>query len=101
VADRTRSLLRRSDTAGRYGGEEFTLILLETDMDGAMTVAERLRRAIAAEAVAVDRWRIPVTVSIGVSSLEDDTRNHEDLLKQADSGLYAAKEGGRDRVVAG
>lgn len=92
--------LRHADMIGRYGGEEFCVIAPDTDEDGAMTLAESLREVIAFESVAVGRGRLPVTVSIGVAHCPADTvRSLEELITEADAALYAAKEGGRDRVV--
>jgi diguanylate cyclase (GGDEF)-like protein len=99
IADRTHLLLRASDIAGRYGGEEFTLVLPETGRTGAVAAAERLRRAVSALPFVVRDRELKVTVSIGVSSLTPGVQSHEALLDAADRALYVAKRDGRDRVA--
>ncbi len=91
--------LRESDTLGRYGGEEFTLILPETGLAGAQAVAERLCRTIAETPAMVEGTPIHTTVSIGVAEREPDETNHDGLLDRADAGLYRAKLNGRNQVA--
>lgn len=95
--------LRASDVLGRLGGEEFALLLPDTDLAGALQVAERVRAAVAAiEVPALDErtsappTSIRVTISLGVAELGRESL--EDLLKRADRALYAAKDQGRDRI---
>lgn len=91
--------IRIFDNVGRYGGEEFLVVLPETDRDTAVGVAERLRSAIAELSVGDEKQRLPLSASFGVTQFIDgDTQ--EELVERADSALYAAKEGGRNRVVA-
>jgi diguanylate cyclase (GGDEF)-like protein len=96
VADTIRSSCQETDFAARYGGEEFTVILPETPLSGAVRVAERIRERIAAE-------QFPgigaITASIGVSNYPVNAINKDDLIRAADQALYAAKNGGRDRVA--
>ncbi len=99
LADRTHLLLPASDVGGRYGGEEFTLLLPETDGAGAMAVAERLRRAVAELPFIVHDGELTVTISIGASTLGPDVASHEALLDVADRALYRAKHAGRNQVV--
>jgi diguanylate cyclase (GGDEF)-like protein len=80
----------------RFGGEEFCMLLTDTDVDGGVALASRLRRSIAAEGFAP----VPVTASFGVSSLASGSTRFYDLLEQADRALYFSKENGRDRVSA-
>lgn len=93
--------VRGTDTVVRYGGEEFTVILPETDRKEATLVAERLRRAVEEypfrHYLFVDAQRI--TVSVGVATAPQDATTPEGLLEAADQALYAAKEAGRNRVV--
>ena len=95
---------RHCDFIVRCGGEEFAILLMETDKNGARTVAERILRTIATTAFdgteALPEGKL--TVSIGVSAFPDDARTSRELLRSADDALYAAKKGGRNRVrVAG
>jgi len=92
------SLPRSTDLAVRFGGEEFLVLMPLTDIEGAITVAERIRSNVKALAIthAYSDVLPVVTVSIGVASLMDEQLNEVDLLKQADSALYAAKEAGRN-----
>jgi diguanylate cyclase (GGDEF)-like protein len=88
--------LRASDFAARFGGEEFVLLLPDTDREGAVTVAEKLREAIAAVEVAgVSR---PITATFGVAALPEDADEPTLLLRAADRALYLAKSRGRNRV---
>ena len=85
--------LRAEDQLGRLGGEEFLVLLPDTDAPAAARVAEKLR-----DEVACARTAVPVTVSIGVATWDGEAP--EDLLQRADEALYAAKEAGRDQVMA-
>ena len=87
---------RRIDVVARVGGEEFALLLPETDERGAFLVAERLRRAT--ERLFADGPQ-PLTISFGIASFPDHGDDSEDLLRAADQALYAAKNMGRDRSV--
>ncbi|WP_152206412.1 sensor domain-containing diguanylate cyclase [Marinobacter changyiensis] len=91
--------LRQSDYAGRYGGEEFGIILPETDAPGALTICERIRQAIANSTVNTSGADIRYTVSIGIAPLTDNPENYMQWLQQADEALYAAKKNGRNKVV--
>lgn len=92
--------LRSIDIVGRLGGEEFAVLLPETDCTAAVEVAERLREAIAAARVAVDGVPVQVTVSIGVAPMSSCDDDMDVLLGRADAALYEAKRGGRNRVCA-
>ena len=101
-AVRIRKSIRGIDLACRYGGEEFVIVMPETDLHVASMVAERLRRAIAGEPFAVNKGakRIAVTISIGLATLETKGEPIADVLKRADRALYRAKNDGRNRVVS-
>ena len=94
--------LRVGDTAYRYGGEEFLIILPEQDLESARVVAERLRRSVEDLAI-VQESRTPsgpVTISVGLAAPRpDEKKTVEDLLNEADEALYLAKEGGKNRVM--
>ncbi|WP_285906752.1 sensor domain-containing diguanylate cyclase [Pseudodesulfovibrio pelocollis] len=97
----SRAALREPDVLGRLGGEEFGVLLPETDARAAMEVAERLRRAIENTPIATAAGEMRITVSIGAATSECDAESVATLLKRADVALYTAKEAGRNRVVAG
>jgi diguanylate cyclase (GGDEF)-like protein len=100
VARAVSEAVRSFDIATRYGGEEFAVVLPETDEEGAAQVAERVRVAVR-ETVASPGGR-RVTVSIGVATAPDDARTPAELIARADAALYRSKECGRDRIsVAG
>jgi two-component system cell cycle response regulator len=93
--------VRRADRVARIGGEEFAIIAVETDRNGLLTLAERLRKAISELSIRTGEHTLQVTVSIGAAAWTqgcDTEPGH--LLEQADAALYAAKRSGRDRVVA-
>jgi len=93
-------LLRAGDQAARYGGEEFALILSGTDEAGALRTAERVRAALEKSQVIFEGARLSVTASLGVAVWPADGKDEAAILAAADRALYAAKEGGRNRVVA-
>jgi two-component system cell cycle response regulator len=101
-ATRVRKSIRGIDLACRFGGEEFVIIMPETDMGVATIVAERLRRRIASEPFPIQQGAssIEVTISIGISALDASDDNASAILKRADQALYRAKRDGRNRVVA-
>ena len=99
VAELVRQSLRESDVAGRYGGEEFGIILPDTDAAGAMIVAERLRRLIESSPVLFHGVDIHISASIGVVEFFLDLKDAEEMIAKADDALYKAKEGGRNQVV--
>jgi diguanylate cyclase (GGDEF)-like protein len=95
IGDIVASTMRRSDVFGRLGGEEFGLLLPDTGMAGAATVADKLRRRLAAP-IAGQR---PLTVSFGVADVADGATSARAMFDDADRALYAAKRAGRDRVM--
>jgi two-component system, cell cycle response regulator len=101
-ATRIRKSIRGIDLACRLGGEEFVIVMPETDMAVATIVAERLRRRIASEpfGIAQGARAIDVTISIGIATLDTADDNASTILKRADQALYRAKRDGRNRVVA-
>jgi diguanylate cyclase (GGDEF)-like protein len=106
LADCVRQNTRGIDVVGRYGGEEFTLLLPETDLPIAIQIAERLRQAIADLSIPICRRKgdsptvhIRVNASIGIAFMQPDIPNLLVLIDLADRALYRAKESGRNRVV--
>jgi len=102
LASRIRKSIRGIDLACRYGGEEFVIVMPETDMAVATIVAERLRRRIAAEPFTIQQGSRPIeiTISIGIATLDGGDDTVAKILKRADQALYRAKRDGRNRVVA-
>jgi diguanylate cyclase (GGDEF)-like protein len=99
IAARMKQQLRTSDVLGRYGGEEFILILPETSLEGARIFADRLREMIELEPVIYDNITIPVTVSMGVTEHQADMPSYTSMTHQSDLALYASKAAGRNRVT--
>ncbi len=99
VAEVVREHVRDSDVAGRYGGEEFGVVLSDTDKAGGGFFAERLRKAIEALEVVHEGQGIRFTISLGVADLSRPSISHADLIAWADHALYASKKGGRNRVT--
>ncbi len=101
-AVRLKKSIRGIDLACRYGGEEFVVVMPDTDMAVATMVAERLRRRIAAEPFAICKGQssVQVTISIGLAALGQPDDTATNVLKRADQALYRAKRDGRNRVVA-
>lgn len=92
--------LRKQDFCGRLGGEEFAVILIETDEESALLVAERLRLLVAQTVVTQGAIQLQFHVSIGVTQISEKDRHIEDTIHRADKGLYMAKDEGRNRVVS-
>ena len=99
-ANLLRSSVRRGDLTGRIGGEEFVAICLESDAQGVVHLAERLRASVESQAIAVADVAYPLqcTVTIGVSGPFDAASKLEDALKEADAALYRGKAAGRNRI---
>jgi len=89
--------LRISDIAGRYGGEEFGIILADSDAEGALIFTERLREKIENETVIYEEFKINYTVSLGIAELQPDCESYLQWLEQSDKALYQCKEGGRNQ----
>jgi diguanylate cyclase (GGDEF)-like protein len=100
VATRCRRSLREIDLMGRYGGDEFVVLLIETDAAGARRVAERLRQSVAEAPIDTTRGPLNVTISVGVAIATESCPNWPTLLSMADEALYAGKKAGRNRVEA-
>jgi diguanylate cyclase (GGDEF)-like protein len=100
VSAAMRDLLRDCDLCGRFGGEEFALLLPRTTAPQALEITERIRQGISQLAIPRDGTAaIRITISIGVAVPSQTCRTLDDLLAAADHALYHAKRNGRDRVV--
>jgi diguanylate cyclase (GGDEF)-like protein len=99
VAQRCRKEIREIDILGRYGGEEFAILLPETHVDFGQVVAERLRKQMANFPIVTDRHTLRATISLGVAEASHGVASIEALLELADSAMYQAKQAGRDRVA--
>jgi diguanylate cyclase (GGDEF)-like protein len=101
TAERMRQLVRPYDTIGRFGGEEFLLVIPECGREDALQIAERLRAGVADQPVTFEDRVLTVTLSVGVAWLDDARQQDIDtLIAAADRALYRAKEAGRNRVRA-
>ena len=102
VSAQVRESLREEDLMGRLGGEEFAMLLPDTDQDGAMKMAERIRKAIDAEPVRGNGIEVRITASFGIAAgLSGPKSDLPGQLKAADDALYAAKHNGRNQVITG
>jgi diguanylate cyclase len=99
VAETLKKTMRESDIGGRYGGEEFGVVLPDTDNEGGVVFAERLRRMMEQTPVAYDGQHIEFTISLGIAEISGQLSRHTDWLEQADKALYQSKEGGRNRAT--
>jgi two-component system, cell cycle response regulator len=100
-----RQSVRKLDVPVRYGGEEFAIILPETTLEEAVNLAERFRIMVERTVFSNGRERLPVTISIGIASIGNnsvaDNMSQEEFLQMADSALYQAKQSGRNRIAVG
>jgi len=99
VAELFNENLRNVDSAGRYGGEEFLVILAESGVDESIQVAERIRKAVANHVVIYEDQEIQVRISIGIGQIHKQDGDEQQVLRRADMALYRAKNEGRNRVV--
>ncbi|WP_206996511.1 sensor domain-containing diguanylate cyclase [Trinickia mobilis] len=100
MAQRVGEAVRAQDTFGRFGGEEFALLLPCTTLDEAMVVAEKIRKTIGDTPVDVEGVSVPVTASVGGAAARAGVSAYEVLINDADAALYSAKRQGRNRSVA-
>ena len=99
VAVAVKKNLRSTDVAGRYGGEEFAVLLLDTTVEQAMFFAERLRKNVEAMAVEYNQQILRVTVSIGVAEYREEMSEYRDWIEAADKALYQSKAAGRNCIT--
>lgn len=98
TARRIKKLLRACDIFGRYGGEEFAIVLPETDLIGAYEVAERIRHAVSSIPVIFEGKKISFSVSIGLATIDENISSTEMLISLSDKALYEAKSSGRNQI---
>lgn len=99
LARRLKSYVRRIDTLARYGGEEFAILLPQTSLDSARTLAERIRAETEKRPFETEKGELFITVSLGVCDTgSEDVKNHADIVSKADEALYRAKREGRNRT---
>lgn len=91
---------RKTDVVGRLGGEEFAVFMDETDLFGALQVADRMRERVQREVILTEHGKLSVTMSLGVATFPDDGNSLDLLISHADEALYRAKHSGRNRTVA-
>jgi len=99
VAVAVKKNLRSTDIAGRYGGEEFAVLLVDTSADQALFFAERLRKNVEAMQIEFNQQLLNVTVSIGLGDFQADLQQYRDWIERADKALYQSKAGGRNQVT--
>jgi diguanylate cyclase (GGDEF)-like protein len=91
--------LREQDTASRFGGEEFLILLPDTQIDGACKLAERIRKRIEEMELMFQEYLIKTTISAGVSQFDQEDHDPENILRRVDVALYQAKSKGKNRVI--
>jgi len=101
IVRRCKEKVREIDLFGRYGGEEFLLLIVGAKLEQAAIIAERLRVAVQSSPIHTEAGDLEVTISLGVTALSDDTESIDDMIKAADVALYHAKNRGRNRVATG
>lgn len=99
LAQTIRTVLRDSDIFARIGGEEFCILLSDTDVRGGEILAEKIRSTVEASVMVVDDLELTATISIGVTQLNSEDSELKDLQSRADQALYKAKDQGRNRAV--
>jgi len=100
VSAALRNSLRNADIAGRYGGDEFLVIVPQTSVGGASSIAEKIKNAVAMTEVRIDdHIRVPISVSIGVASLKTPSETMDNFVSRVDAALYSSKNSGRNRIT--
>ncbi len=98
IANTLKIYLRKEDIIGRYGGEEFGVVLPKIRLETALKIAERLKNAIRNKTIKVDGHDIKITASFGVAEIDESINSIDELIKKADLALYSAKKDGRDTI---
>jgi len=99
IAEAVRGNLRNTDIAGRYGGEEYAVLLVDTPIEQAAVLAERLRQSVEALQINYNAHQIKVTLSIGLAEYNADMTGHRQWIEASDKGLYQSKANGRNQVT--
>jgi diguanylate cyclase (GGDEF)-like protein len=99
IIKRTLPLLRQNDMLSRYGGEEFVVVMPETDLNGGREVAEKIRQTIEKLEFIYKKEKVKVTVSIGVSQAREGDKHSKEVFERADIAVYQAKANGRNQVI--
>ena len=99
IAEAVRGNLRNTDIAGRYGGEEYAVLLVDTPIEQAAVLAERLRQSVEALQINYNEHQIKVTLSIGLAEYQPDMSGHRQWIEASDKGLYQSKANGRNQVT--
>lgn len=99
IADAVRQNLRKTDIAGRYGGEEYAVLLVDTALDDAAVLAERLRQSVEAMVINYNEHKIKVTLSLGIAQYSADMTGHRQWIEASDKALYRSKANGRNQVT--
>lgn len=99
VAKSVLKLKRDPDIAGRYGGEEFGILLTDTSAENALVFTERLRQAIGSSEIIFEDKKINITISLGISEFNNIIDNYEQIIAQADTALYESKNNGRNQTT--
>jgi len=99
LAELIRRLVRETDVSGRYGGEEFAILLSDTSIENAQIFAERLRLEVARSVVSHNDIEVKYTVSMGLAEVSNEMKSYETWIECADSALYKSKQTGRNKVT--
>jgi diguanylate cyclase (GGDEF)-like protein len=98
LARRLTEAVREVDVVARWGGDEFTLLLPKTGLDGALLLAEKIRSAVGTAPFRIDHGSLDITISVGVAAYPEHGSSGKDLVNAADAAMYQAKAKGRNRV---
>lgn len=99
IADAVRNNLRATDIAGRYGGEEYAILLVDTPLAQATVLAERLRKSVEALVIPYNGQQLKVTLSLGLAEYHSGMKEHRQWIEAADKGLYQSKANGRNQLT--
>ena len=98
ITERCLEVIRQVDIPSRYGGEEFVIVLPETEQTAAQQIGERIRKAVASGSYHVNAHQVEMTISLGVTELDEDIHQLDQIINRADQAMYRAKQAGRNRT---